>query len=90
MRTRHHRKCRSNNGGNNKRNIKWLDNRKHEAYHLLFSNMNPQQVAQELSDKYIDPDFHMLAVPKHVTCGELARLFSQVIPDDLQFIVVKR
>lgn len=55
--TRHHRKCKSRHGTGKPHNISLVEDRHHKAYHLLFSNMDPYQVAQVLNTVWIDPDY---------------------------------
>jgi hypothetical protein len=60
--TRHHRKPKSLGGGMNKRNISLLPNKKHDAWHILFRNATPEQIAEEINRWYIDPDFQLIVV----------------------------
>lgn len=57
---RHHRKCRSNGGKSNKRNISFLEYHLHVAWHILFKNWKPEQIAKEINEKYLDPDFELV------------------------------
>ena len=63
--TNHHRKPKSCGGTNNPRNISKVRRKFHEAYHLLFSNDEPMEVAKKLSEVWIDPDFIMVAIPRN-------------------------
>jgi hypothetical protein len=58
--TRHHRKPKSLGGGRNKRNISLLPNQKHVAWHVLFSNMPAHKIADEINEKFLDPDFRFV------------------------------
>jgi len=60
--TKHHRKPKSLGGTGEPRNVVWLPNKKHEAFHLLFSNKTPQEIADEMTRFYLDPDFVMVAM----------------------------
>lgn len=60
----HHRKPRSLGGSNDKGNVSRVPNNKHEYWHGLFSNLNPEQIAQVINDFWLDPDFFMVAVPR--------------------------
>ena len=61
---RHHRKCRSNGGTNEARNISIVEQSKHRAYHTLFQNMTPHEVARLLTEVWVDPDFEIIARKK--------------------------
>jgi len=61
---KHHRKCRSLGGLNEPRNISEVPRNKHEAYHLLFSNLTAPQIADVLNMFWLDPDYFMVAVPR--------------------------
>lgn len=63
--TTHHRKPKSRSGTNNPRNISRVRRKFHEAYHLLFANDEPMEVAKKLSEVWIDPDFIMVAIPRN-------------------------
>ncbi len=61
---KHHRLPRSIGGKNNPRNISYIPRDLHEAWHRLFKNMTAQQIAQRISEWYLDPDYIMLAVKR--------------------------
>jgi 5-methylcytosine-specific restriction endonuclease McrA len=58
----HHRKPRSLGGKTTRENTVFLTKSKHEAWHTLFSNMTPYEIANEINKFYLDPDFFMVAV----------------------------
>ena len=60
--SRHHRKPVSLGGATNDRNISIISNKKHEAYHLLFENDTPYQIALKLNLIYGDPDYEFVVV----------------------------
>jgi hypothetical protein len=62
---RHHRLPRSRGGSNEARNISIVERRLHAAWHLLVGNMNAQETARMLSDTWVDPDYYLVAVPRH-------------------------
>jgi hypothetical protein len=62
--TRHHRKPKSLGGGMNKRNISLLPNKQHIAWHILFRNAPPEQIVDEINQKYLDPDYRLVLVRK--------------------------
>ena len=53
----HHRKCRSNGGGNDERNLYELTRTLHTSWHNLFRNWTPERIAQEINERYLDPDY---------------------------------
>jgi len=60
--TVHHRKPRSLGGGDSRRNRTKLRSDKHKAWHLLFTNFQPHQIAEEINQKYLDPDYKFVVV----------------------------
>ena len=60
--TKHHRRPRSRGGKNSPRNISHIPKKFHEAWHLLFQNWEPEQIAKNITEWYLDPDYVMLAV----------------------------
>lgn len=61
--SRHHRhpKCL---GGGEGRNISIIPVSHHRAWHTLFQSMTPQQICDEINDKYIDPRVEFVVVPR--------------------------
>jgi hypothetical protein len=55
--TRHHRKPRSLGGGHQPENISKIKFKFHEAWHLLFGDATPEEIAEEINKKYLDPEF---------------------------------
>jgi hypothetical protein len=64
MLTRHHRLPRVHGGGDEPRNISWIPQGKHRAFHTIFGVMSPEEIAQVLTELYIDPDWQMIAIKK--------------------------
>ena len=60
----HHRKPVSLGGTNDERNLSELSTSRHRAWHTCFQNWTPERIAQEISRRYIDPDYKMVAVKK--------------------------
>lgn len=60
--TRHHRKPRSKGGKDYDSNISIVPSNKHEAWHLLFSNKDPIEIAQIINQVWLDKDYHMVAI----------------------------
>ncbi len=52
----HHRKPRSLGGENIDRNMSHVSVSRHRAWHNLFKNMTPEQIAKVINDTWIDPD----------------------------------
>ena len=61
---KHHRLPRSIGGKNKPRNISQIPRNLHESWHLLFANMTAEQIAQRITDWYLDPNFVMVAIPR--------------------------
>ncbi len=58
----HHRKPRSRGGSEEDSNISIVDERQHKAWHLLFRNMTPSQIADKINGHYLDPEFKFTVV----------------------------
>lgn len=54
--TKHHRKPRVLNGGDDSKNISLVPLRKHQFFHGLLGTKTPQQIADYLTKIWIDPD----------------------------------
>jgi len=50
--TRHHIIPSSRGGSRHSNNIALLSDKKHKAYHIMFSNMTPDEIIHELVDNY--------------------------------------
>lgn len=57
----HHRKPVSRNGSDDDRNISIVPMKCHVAYHGIFSNLSPEAIAQVLTERWIDPDWEIIA-----------------------------
>lgn len=55
--TCHHRKPTSIGGTNQDRNISFIFENKHQAWHTLFGNMTAEDICCLINDIYLDPDF---------------------------------
>ena len=60
--SRHHMKPRVRKGKTEPRNISFIPEKLHTAYHFLFRTMTPSQVAEYLNKHFIDPDFKLICV----------------------------
>jgi hypothetical protein len=70
--TLHHRKPRSLGGRRTRNNLILLPEDKHLAWHVLFVNYPPDQIAAEINAKYIDPDFEFIVRRKGAKMDEAA------------------
>jgi len=59
---RHHRRPRCRGGSNEDINISHVTNGEHDAYHYLFGVDHPREVAKQLSDRWLDPDYYLIAI----------------------------
>ena len=62
--TKHHRIPKSKTPDKRGGAIVSVPSNKHEAYHLLFDNKNPDEIAKILNDTWIDPNWVMIAIKK--------------------------
>ena len=58
----HHRKSKSRGGNSKPRNLSRVPKNLHVAYHQLFSNMQPDEIAALLNETWIDMDYMLVAV----------------------------
>jgi len=58
--TKHHRIPKSLGGPNSPSNISIVPLSKHRAYHVLFTNMTPGEMAAYLTAVWIDSDYEMV------------------------------
>lgn len=59
--SKHHRKCQSNGGGDELKNLSFVQGRKHQAWHKLFENWEAPRIAKEINDIWIDPRWELVA-----------------------------
>ncbi|MDE2098529.1 MAG: hypothetical protein KGL39_14845 [Patescibacteria group bacterium] len=55
--TRHHRKPQSKNGSNEPRNLSFVGENAHRAWHYLFQNFDPPTIAAIINRTWLDPDY---------------------------------
>ena len=55
--TRHHRKPKSLGGDDSSRNISWISDKRHKAWHILFGNYAVWKIALIINKQFIDPDY---------------------------------
>jgi len=53
----HHKKCRSNGGTNEPENLVHVPDHLHRAWHCLFNNHTPQEIADIINAVWLDHDF---------------------------------
>jgi hypothetical protein len=46
-------------------NVQIVDYTKHQSFHNLFQDTRPEEIANELNRNWVDPNFFILAVPRH-------------------------
>lgn len=63
--TRHHRKCISNGGSDERKNISYVTQLKHRSWHNLFSNHTAEVIARIINQKWIDPDYEFICRKKN-------------------------
>lgn len=64
QKTKHHRRPRSKGGSNADWNISIVPIKKHEAWHILFGNLEADEIVKEINKLWIDPDYEIIAVYK--------------------------
>ena len=60
--SRHHRRPVSHKGTSCAMNTVWLPVAKHQAWHTLFGNMGPSEIADEITRLYLDPEWRVVAI----------------------------
>jgi len=68
---KHHRLSRSRTGGvpfngdiKGVPNVKTVNYKKHQAFHLLFEDTHPVEIAKQLNEHWVDPNFVIMAFDK--------------------------
>jgi hypothetical protein len=56
--TKHHRKCRSNGGSDERKNISIVPEKQHQSWHTLFFNLNPEEISQVINKVWLDPAYY--------------------------------
>jgi len=57
--SRHHRKPKSKGGKGNRKNISIVPEFLHKAWHALFKNLNPKEIANIINETWIDPEYRV-------------------------------
>ena len=60
--TKHHILPTSRHGNNNEENIATIKDKKHRAYHQLFSNKSPDEIIRHLVDHYWNGQWKWVAI----------------------------
>jgi hypothetical protein len=60
FREQHHRKMKSHQGTDDPRNISWVTQRQHSAFHHLFGNCELIDIMKALNTIWIDPDYEFV------------------------------
>lgn len=63
----HHRKPQSLGGENTDRNKSYVSVLRHRAWHTLFENMDPYEIAKVINDIWLDRDYILVVHKKEVT-----------------------
>ena len=58
----HHRKPRSQGGTSEDRNMSHVSVAKHRAWHTLFKNFTPEEIAKIINDTWIDCDYRLVVM----------------------------
>lgn len=58
--TKHHRKCKSNGGGDEPSNISLVSHKKHQAWHQVFANKSIEKIVEELNNIWIPPNIKLV------------------------------
>jgi len=82
---RHHRLSRSRTGGkpfdgkiNGVSNVAIVDYRQHQAFHTLFPDTYPPQIAMDLNTNWVDPNFVIVAIRKQ-DARKILKHLSQIV-----------
>ena len=58
----HHRKPRSLGGDDSPRNLSVVSRIRHNAWHTLYANWSPVQIARHTNAMWLDPDYKLVVV----------------------------
>ena len=62
QRSNHHRKMKCHGGKTTDRNISNVSVKQHQAWHTLFGNRCPEDIAHLINAVWIDPDYQLVCV----------------------------
>ena len=61
---KHHRRCKSNGGKGKRRNGSYVSPNDHKAWHTLFENMTPHQIAEVINTLWIERRYKFICVER--------------------------
>jgi hypothetical protein len=61
-RSRHHRKMKCHGGKTTPRNISNVSVKEHRAWHILFKNRTPENIAAYINAVWLDPDYEFICI----------------------------
>ena len=59
--SRHHKKCKSNGGGGDRRNLSFVPRKAHTHWHALFYNLEAPSIAKIINQTWLDPEWELVA-----------------------------
>lgn len=64
QKTVHHRKPRSKGGTDHPSNISHVKRKFHEAWHLMFADKSPLEIAELINEIWLDPEYYFMCVER--------------------------
>ena len=61
-RSRHHRKMKCHGGKTTKHNISNVSVKEHRAWHILFKDRCPEDIAAYINGVWLDPDYQFVCI----------------------------
>ena len=61
----HHKKPLSKGGDDNDRNLVQVSLVQHQAWHTLFRNMTPHEIAAEINKTWLDPEYQFAVLKRN-------------------------
>lgn len=82
---KHHRRARRYGGTDiwPLRNVVAVCIKQHVAFHVLFENPTPTEIAEELNKTWLDPDWIMIPIQKE-SFAAVARAIGHMIPEGIR------
>jgi len=59
--SKHHKKCKSNGGGNERQNLSFVTRKSHTHWHALFGNLEAHAIAELINHTWLDPEWELVA-----------------------------
>lgn len=63
--SKHHKKCKSNGGGSDRKNLSFVQRKAHTHWHALFQNLEAERIAELINKTWLDPEWELVARRKH-------------------------